>query len=116
MQDISSQKSTTTRNGRLSLRLYRTFISYSFKYHLIWIAGLITFLPLFTNVIDYVETTNLATSLRNGSMYYESSILLVGFVGILAIDLLIDIFNSLFMNKAMNEKKANFIVQQRMTN
>ena len=95
--------------------LYQTFVSYSFKYYLIWAAGLFSFLPIFMNVSDYVETTILAASLRNGTMFYESSILLVGFVGILAIDLLMDVYNSWFGNKEMNEKKAKFMIQ-RMTN
>ena len=94
---------------------YQTFASYSFKYSLIWVAGLLSFLPLFMNVSDYVETTIVAASLRNGTMYYESSILSVGFVGILAIDLLMDVYNSWFGNKEMNEKKAKFMIQ-RMTN
>ena len=95
--------------------LYQTFVSYSFKYSLIWVAGLLSFLPLFMNESDYVETTIVAASLRNGTMYYESSILLVGFVGILAIDLLLDVYNSWFGDQAMNEKKAKFMIQ-RMTN
>ena len=102
--------------GRFSCSfLCQTFASYSFKYSLIWVAGLLSFLPLFMNVSDYVETTIVAASLRNGTMYYESSILLVGFVGILAIDLLMDIYSSWFGNKEMNEKKAKFMIQ-RMTN
>ena len=67
------------------------------------------------NVSDYVETTILAASLRNGTMFYESSILIVGFVSILAIDLLMDTYSSWFGNKEMNEKKAKFMIQ-RMTN
>ena len=92
--------------------LYQTFVSYSFKYYLIWVSGLSTFLPLFMNVSGNVETTILAASLRSGTMFYESSILLVGFAGILAID---DVYNSWFGDKMMNEKKAKFMTQ-RMTN
>ena len=92
--------------------LYQTSISYSFKYYLIWVSGLFAFLPIFMNVTDYVETTNVAASLRNGTMFYESSILLAGFVGILAINLLMDIYDSWFGNKVMNEKKAKFMIQQ----
>ena len=95
---------------------YQTFASYSFKYYMIWVAGLLSFLPLFMNVSDYVETTTIvAASLRNGTLYYESSILLVGFIGILAVDLLMDVYNSWFGDQAMNEKKAKFMIQ-RMTN
>ena len=95
--------------------LYQSFVSYSFKYYLIWLTGLLSFLPIFMNVIDYVETTIVAASLRNGTMFYESSILLVGFVGILAIDLLMDTYSSWFGDKVMNEKKAKLMIQ-RMTN
>ena len=115
MQDSSSQKSTTTGSGRVSSLLYQTFVSYSFKYYLIWIAGLFAFLPLLMHSEDSMETTIVASSLREGTMYYESSILLVGFVGILAIDLSMDIYNAWFGNEAMNEKKAKFMVE-RMTN
>ena len=121
MQDSSPPKSndycldTAGTSRRLSSLLYQTFVSYSFKYFLIWISALFVFLPLFMNIADYMETTVIASSLRTGTMYYESSILLVGFVGILAVDLSIDIFNANFGNKEMNEKKSKFMVQ-RMTN
>ena len=82
---------------------------------MILVSGLLSFLPLFMNESAYMETTIAAASLRNGTMYYESSILLVGFVGILAIDLLMDTYSSWFGNKEMNEKKAKFMIQ-RMTN
>ena len=95
--------------------LNHTFSSYSFKYHIIWVTGLLSFLPIFMKISGYVETTILASSLRNGTMFYEGSILLVGFIGILAIDLLMDVYNSWFGNKAMNEKKAKFMIQ-RITN
>ena len=118
--DTSTSPRTTTLVGSIgpftwSSFLYQAFVSYSFKYCLIWVSGLLSFLPIFMNVSDNLETTIIAESLRNGTMFYESSILLVGFVGVLAIDLLIDIYNSWFGNKVMNEKKAKFMIQ-RMTN
>ena len=91
---------------------YQTFASYSFKYYLIWISALFAFLPLFLHMSDNVESTILGDSLRDGTMYYESSILLVGFSCILAIDLLVDILNEWFGNKMMSEKKAKFMVQR----
>ena len=115
----STIRKTTTNVGGLeqysSYSFYQTFVSYSFKYHLIWVSGLLAFLPLFMNVSGNVEASIVAASLRNGSMYYESSILLVGFIGILAIDLSMDVYTSWFGDKMMNEKKAKFMVQ-RMTN
>ena len=118
--DASTSPMTTTIFGSVgrfawNSFLYQTFVSYSFKYYLILVSGLLSFLPLFMNVSDYVETTILAASLRNGTMFYESSILIVGFVSILAIDLLMDTYSSWFGDKEMNEKKAKFMIQ-RMTN
>ena len=101
--------------GRFAWSPYQLFASYSFKYYIIWVSGLLSFLPIFMKISGDMETTILAASLRNGTLFYESCILLIGFVGILAIDLLMDAYNSWFGNKAMNEKKAKFMVQ-RMTN
>ena len=109
---ITSTFLRTQTHGRFA---WSSFVSYSFKYYLIWITGLLSFLPIFMNIPVFVETTILAASLRNGAMYYECSILLIGFVGILAIDSLMDVYNSWFGNKVMNEKKAKFMIQ-RMTN
>ena len=109
----STLPQTTTNVGGLVRFSWNT--SYSFKYYLIWLSGLLTFLPLFMKLPDYIETTILAATLRNGAMMYEISILLVGFAGILAIDFLMDVYNSWFGDKMMNEKKAKFMTQ-RMTN
>ena len=103
--------------GRLSWKsiLYHTFVSYSFRYYLVLLSGFLSFLPLFMNETDYLENTIVALSLRQRTMYYESSIVAVVVVGILAIDLLWDMFTIWFGNKLMNERKSNLIIQ-RMTN
>ena len=103
--------------GRLSWKstLYHTFVSYSFRYYLVLLSGFLSFLPLFMNETDYLESTIVALSLRQRTMYYESSIVAVVVVGILAIDLLWDMFTIWFGNKLMNERKSNLIIQ-RMTN
>ena len=120
MQELPKTTNAVRGVGRFfpfTIFFYQTFISYSFKYYGIWISGFLCFLPLYMNnyVSDTVEKTILAATLRNGSMYYESSILLVGFIAVLAIDLMMDVFNSMFGNEDMNNKKAKFMTQ-RMTN
>jgi hypothetical protein len=66
---------------------------------------ILAFLPLFMNLESNIDDSVLATSLRSGEQWYESSIVALTLVAPLAIDLSFDLLQGLRMTNEEREKR-----------
>ena len=74
---------------------YRVLVSYTTRFVLCFCFGVLSFLPLLTNEVDYMENTVTASSLRDGRLYYESCIVILSLAVPLLIDMACDVSNAL---------------------
>ena len=79
---------------RLLVLLYTWLTSYNFRIGATALSGVLSFLPLFTNEIDHMEDTLSARSLRDGKLYYESSIVLLALAIPVFLDTMCDAYNT----------------------
>ena len=83
---------------------YDVFVSYDFQMNYTRFSSIFLFLPLFLNFgYGRLDQTVLASSLINGTLFYESSIVAVCFVVPLVIDMTLDYCFQIFQNKSKNK-------------
>ena len=87
---------------------YNKFVSYTFQMQVTRYASVLLFLPFFMNFgFGSIDGTTLATSLNNGSLFYESSIAAVCLVVPLAIDMAIELCLQIIYKKSNNNKTSH---------
>ena len=96
------------------------YVSYHFQINFTRISSLVLFLPLLMDFgFGSMDGTILASSLKNGSLFYESSIVAVCLVVPLVIDIAIDYFFQIFHKKSKHKtssKKKKEIIVRDFTN
>ena len=92
---------------------YDVFVSYGFQINFIRISTMFLFLPLIMNYgVGTMDSTILATSLKEGTLFYESSIVAFCFVVPLLIDIAIENIIQLFQKKTIVKKKSSKKVKE----
>ena len=92
---------------------YDVFVSYGFQINFIRFSTLFLFFPLIMNYgVGTMDSTILATSLKEGTLFYESSIVAFCFVVPLLIDIAIENIIQLFQKKSIVKKKSSKKVKE----